>query len=363
MYNYALFLRSCKKELFFQKIYKMAITKNALIRYKTIDKCLQNHYRKWTLDNLIEACSTALVEFEGREVSLSKRTLQLDIQMLRSDKLGYNAPIEVYDKKYYRYSDPAYTITDIALTENDMNVLSETMNMLKQFQAFSLFSEFKGILNKLEDKIYTAKHHKSAIIHLDKKTDSKGLQWLDELYQAILKQIVLKVMYQSFKADYPVEIEFHPHLLKEFNNRWFLIGRKTEHDKVITFALDRILGIDYDFNKDYIPIDYDADEYYKDTIGVTVLDRTKPQKVIFKVDRKNAPYVATKPFHSSQKILEQHQNGSVTFIITVHHNFELERLLLGFGDSLEVLAPRILRRNIRKKLASAVNLYRENVKS
>jgi hypothetical protein len=135
----------------------MTVTKNALIRYKTIDKCLQNHYRHWTLVNLMEACSDALYEFEGKDVNVSKRTVQLDIQLLRSDKLGYNAPIEVYDRKYYRYKDPDYTITDIPLTPNDMNVLSETMNMLKQFQDFSLFSEFKGILNKLEDKIYTEK--------------------------------------------------------------------------------------------------------------------------------------------------------------------------------------------------------------
>ena len=79
----------------------MAVNKNALIRYKTIDKCLQNHFRKWTLDDLIEACSNALYEYEGKDVDVSKRTVQLDLQMMRSDKLGYNAPIEVYDRKYY----------------------------------------------------------------------------------------------------------------------------------------------------------------------------------------------------------------------------------------------------------------------
>jgi len=68
----------------------MALNKNALIRYKTIDKCLQNNYRQWTLDDLIEACSDALFEYEGREVNVSKRTVQLDIQLMRSDKLGYN---------------------------------------------------------------------------------------------------------------------------------------------------------------------------------------------------------------------------------------------------------------------------------
>ena len=95
----------------------MALNKNALIRYKTIDKCLQNNYRQWTLDDLIEACSDALYEYEGREVNVSKRTVQSDIQLMRSDKLGYNAPIAVFDKKYYKYENKDYSITDIPITE------------------------------------------------------------------------------------------------------------------------------------------------------------------------------------------------------------------------------------------------------
>ena len=126
----------------------MAQNKNALIRYKTIDKCLQNAYRQWTLNDLIEACSEALYEYEGRVVNVSKRTVQLDIQLMRSDKLGYNAPIEVYDRKYYRYEDDSYSITDIPLTENDMNVLSETVEMLKQFKDFSLFFKLRVIIRR-----------------------------------------------------------------------------------------------------------------------------------------------------------------------------------------------------------------------
>ena len=60
----------------------MAYNKNALIRYKTIDKCLQNRYRKWTLEDLIEACSDALYEHEGKMTNVSKRTIQLDIQSI-----------------------------------------------------------------------------------------------------------------------------------------------------------------------------------------------------------------------------------------------------------------------------------------
>lgn len=68
----------------------MPANKNALIRYKTIDNCLRNRYRRWTLDDLVEACSDALYDMEGITKGVCARTVQMDIQIMRSDKLGYN---------------------------------------------------------------------------------------------------------------------------------------------------------------------------------------------------------------------------------------------------------------------------------
>ncbi len=337
----------------------MALNKNALIRYKTIDKCLQNNYRQWTLSDLIEACSDTLYEYEGREVNVSKRTVQLDIQMMRSDKLGYNAPIIVYDKKFYKYEDEDYSITDIPLNENDMNVLSETVEMLKQFKDFSLFSELGGIIQRLEDKVYTEKTHQSAVIHLDKNEKLKGLEHLDVLYQAIIKKMVLKIKYQSFKAREASDIVFHPYILKEFNNRWFLIGRPGVEAKkpIVTFALDRIVDIDYDTTITYKNNNFNGDQYYKDVIGVTV-SNTRAERIQFWIDKKNAPYVITKPFHRSQRVIKKTDNG-VIFNIFVQINFELERLILGFGDSIEVIKPQKLRNRMKQKLEKAAGFYKE----
>jgi hypothetical protein len=192
----------------------MSQNKNALIRYKTIDKCLQNRYRQWTLEDLIECCSEALFEYEGRENSISKRTIQMDIQLMRSEKLGYNAPIVVYDKKFYKYEDDEFTITDIPLTETDMNVLTETVSMLKQFKDFSLFSDVSDILQRLEDKIYSEKSHTKPVIYLDKNENLKGLHYLDEVYQAIIKKVALVITYKSFKSREETKFHFHPFILK-----------------------------------------------------------------------------------------------------------------------------------------------------
>lgn len=79
----------------------MPLNRATLIRISTIDRCLQNHYRRWTIDDLIDACTDALAEYEGRSNRISRRTFQNDLALMRSDRLGYNAPIVVREHKYY----------------------------------------------------------------------------------------------------------------------------------------------------------------------------------------------------------------------------------------------------------------------
>lgn len=335
----------------------MSQNKNALIRYKTIDKCLQNKYRQWTLEDLIECCSQALEEYEGRQIPISKRTIQMDIQMMRSEKLGYNAPIVVYDKKYYKYDDEDFSITDIPLTETDMNVLTETVSMLKQFKDFSLFSDVSDILQRLEDKIYSEKSNTNPVIYLDKNENLKGLHYLDEIYQAIIKKVVLIITYKSFKSTEESKFHFHPFILKEFNNRWFLIGKKKASQPITNLALDRIIGIDYDFNISYLEQQFDAENFYKDVIGVTVNSGLKPRRIELWIDAANAPYVITKPLHPSQRLIAENEDKSIIVNLFIIPNYEMERLLLGFGDSIEILRPENLRNRMKKTLQKAISRY------
>ena len=92
---------------------------------------MRNKYRRWTLDDLVEACSDALYEMEGITRGVSARTVQADIQMMRSDKLGYNAPIEVYDNKFYRYEDSDYSITESPLADDTYELVIKAINMIR----------------------------------------------------------------------------------------------------------------------------------------------------------------------------------------------------------------------------------------
>ena len=326
----------------------MATNKNALIRYLTIDKCLQNTSRKWTLNNLIDACSNTLYEYEGKDAHVSKRTVQLDIQNMRSNKLGYNAPIVVYERRYYKYESPNYSITDIPINEIDLDILTESMEMLRQFKNFSLFSELNGVIQKLEDKVYRETKDQTPIIHLDSNEHLQGINHIDTIYQAILKKMVMNITYQSFKARQPSTIIFTAYILKEFNNRWFVVGTSHDSPNIKTFALDRIQSIEYDIDTPYKKSKFDPETYYDNTFGVTVLSDRDIAEIELRVDHKNAPYVMTKPFHSSQEMIGEYSDGSILISLRVHHNYEIERLILGFGPSITVLKPRRLKQRMKK---------------
>ncbi|UTW63565.1 WYL domain-containing protein [bacterium SCSIO 12741] len=334
----------------------MPVNRNALIRYKTLDKCLQNRYRKWTLDDLIEACSEALYDYEGIDKGVSKRSVQADIQMMRSDKLGYNAPIIVVDRKYYTYEDPNYSITNIPLTDQDLSHLSEAVEFMKQFQGFSHFRELDGMVQKLEDHIYSQKTNTRPVIDFEKNEDLKGLEHLDFLYQSIINKKALRITYQSFKARQANSFDFHPFLLKEYRNRWFLMGRKKKQEDIMILAIDRIVKIEHSEKRYRDYPGFDALSYFKHAIGVTVAAGKDPVKVTLLVSPKHAPYVLTKPLHPSQKMVSRDSNGAV-ISMKVQHNFELEKEILAFGDGMKVIAPDSLKQSIRYRLKGAVDMY------
>ena len=135
----------------------MPANKNALIRYKTIDRCLRNRFRRWTIDDLTEACSEALREMEGITKGVSVRTVQGDLQMMRSDKLGYNAPIEVFDRVYYRYADPNYSINGMPLTEDDCRLLQQAVEMLDD--------DGKATVNEMRDVLSLVRERLTALLN------------------------------------------------------------------------------------------------------------------------------------------------------------------------------------------------------
>jgi len=337
----------------------MPQNKNLMIRLTTIDRCLRNRYRRWTINDLIAACSDALYEYEGVMTDISLRTIRSDLALMRSDKLGYNAPIIVQDKKYYTYEDPNYSITQHQLSEQDVQMLSRAVDVVRQYQGFESFGGADDVVSRLEDHLNTTILHRKPIIYLDTNKQLRGLKYISELYHYISHKEVARVTYQSFKAKSSHEYYISPYLLKEFNNRWFVLCTAGKGNKrmLYTLALDRIISIERAPNAQFHENTlFDPDTYFENLIGVTKNLNDKTVHVELRVDNEQAPYVMTKPLHPSQRLVTQDING-IVISLDVVHNIELEARILNYGQHITVLSPPPLRRHIKRTLKLALANY------
>jgi len=100
------------------------------------------------------------------------------------------------------------------------------------------------LIQKLEDKVNRETKQETPIIFMETNDQLTGLEHLESIYQAILKRLVLKVTYKSFRSRTPSTFDFHPYILKEFNNRWFMVGKKDEGRNILNLALDRLISLD-----------------------------------------------------------------------------------------------------------------------
>lgn len=332
----------------------MPVSKNALIRYKTIDRCLQNHYRRWTLEDLIDACSDALYELEGRDEGISKRTVQLDIQNLR--KL-YNAPIKVVDHKYYIYEDPDFSITESPLSKEDVKQMTEAVKVLRELSGFQEFSGMEDIMGRLEDVVHIARDKSRPVVFFEKNDRLKGLEFIRPLHGSIVGHKPVKLTYQGFWTKKASTFTFHPYALKEFNNRWFIFGRRWNKD-IENLALDRIVSLEEDTETPYMEDPtFIPEEWFADMVGVTRTRTSKTERVVLWAGPADAPYIRTKPFHASQQVIEVRDDGSILFELKVIVNKELERLILGFAEGVKVLSPKDLAFRIRTHFEKSAEAY------
>ena len=343
----------------------MPVNRNALLRYKTIDRKLRNG-RKVTLDELIEACNDALYETNGYG-EVSRRTIQHDIQEMRySQALGYLAPIKVVDKKFYKYDEYGYSITQIPLSSEDMAQLSEAVDLLKQMSSFRGFDGVEDVVNRLEDYVASMRYKVDPVIILESNERLRGLEYISDLHDAIMNKEPIEITYKSFRSAEAQTFCFSPYILKEFRNRWFVFGDR--HDFAYTplcnLALDRIEGIAaapkgerYLKDRDFHP-----STYFKDMIGVTRNIESPVEHVTFVASATEAPYLRTKPLHQSQKELGILPDGSVLFCIDVILNHELERDLLGYGEGITVLSPDSLVEKLHKRVVESLGNYEKRRK-
>jgi predicted DNA-binding transcriptional regulator YafY len=323
-------------------------------RIEIIDECLRRRNKNWPLTELIDCVNTRLLDQFGK--SVSRRTIQYDLNYLINEK---GAPIEKVkegNEVFYRYADANYSIKNLPLTDEEIILLKDAVEVLRQISGLTLVQDMEGIVGKLEHAIAADLAQSQSCIQFEKHTSSSGSDCVDDLFTAIKEKIVLKIIYQPFGKE-PYHWIIHPYLLKQYRNRWFLIGLHQEINKVVTLALDRIKGIG-NSKETFIENNFfDPATYFNNLIGVTFPEGETVSDIILNVQANQVPYINTKPIHFTQEIIQTFADGSLQIKLRLINNYELKSVLLGYGSDLEVVAPQTLREQMKKVFLEGSRMY------
>ena len=121
----------------------MPNTKFSFIRCRILDKCFRNPVKQYQIQDLIDACEEEL------NMSISRRTIYYDIDFMKSLD-GWEAPIEAIkdgNRRYYRYTDPDFSIDKVPLSEAQLKQLQSAVDVLRTVEGLP---QFEGLNDSLE---------------------------------------------------------------------------------------------------------------------------------------------------------------------------------------------------------------------
>ncbi|MGG5614710.1 helix-turn-helix transcriptional regulator [Myroides odoratimimus] len=329
----------------------MSVNKNALIRYKSLDKCFSNKYKRYYLNDLIQECNDTLYEHYGEDVTVSRRQIFNDIAFMKSEA-GYDAPItSVKDgrKVYYRYEDTNFSILQKPLTNDELSMIENIIELLSRLKGIPGVEGLESVETKLMN--VSNENQIQKIISFQENEFLNGIDFLTPLYNYIKNHQVLDILYKPFKHVNSTSFTIAPYFLKQYNNRWFLFGLNYKIKKIQNIALDRIVDLEVSTSEIYLKNDIDFEEYFDDIVGVTNFEDSEVLNIKIQLSENIIPYIKSKPIHGSQRIIKD------VLYLSVKYNYELESLILSYGENMKVLEPIHVKNNVIKRLNNAINKY------
>lgn len=296
--------------------------------------------------------------------TVSQRCIEMDINYL--EYAPFFADVErfrINGKRCLRYSNPSFSIFTKELSNDERNLLCEVLNTLGQFEGLVNFEW----LNRF--KLGLGLNERKKIISFSNNPYLKNSNLLGALFEVISNKNVILLKYHTFTDSRIKDLLLHPYLLKQYNNRWFLLGGADNDKAILTFALDRIDGIEVKPQLKYYECPTDLEELFEDIVGVTLPKEGKIETIVFWASENSFNYIITKPIHGSQKVIinkEEEFDYRKKYILPEEGhliklkcivNYELKRELMSYFNEVIVLEPELLRNDIFANIKNMNEIY------
>ena len=245
-----------------------------------LDELLSDRLHAYSMNDLWERTNDALVRKNMEDVS--KRCIEKDILCIENEPFYMELDKWKEDGKLrYRYADKRAHIFRRELKKEERLLLGECLNTLGQFDGLSHFEWIESYRMglKLEKR--------PKIISFSNNPYLQGSNLLGTLFDYIANRVVVRLSYHTFDSSEQKEIDLHPYLLKQYNDRWFLFGAADEDDKILCFALDRINEVEPLPARKYRKCKADLNERFEDIIGITFMEENPVEPVPWAMCRRS----------------------------------------------------------------------------
>lgn len=193
-------------------------------------------------------------------------------------------------------------------------------------------------------------------VHLEDYVNN-GAENFHGLLHAIKNKVQVHVFYQSYWSDTGLERIINPYFLKEFKNRWYLIGLDEGKRAIRIFGLDRIKNLTISRKKFSLPENEQPQNYFRDCFGIISKEEGQElETILLSFTSEQGKYIKSLPMHHSQQILKDDVNG-LMISLKVYATYDLIREILSHGDRVKVLEPKSLVSRIKKTLWESLNQY------
>ena len=295
--------------------------RETILRYHTIISKLQRFPA--TTNEILDKLSKESV-IQGCDLNISKRTLLRDLEDIRAI---YNIDI-IYEK--FR---GAYFIDFEGQTEMQERVIEA----LNTFNALNF-----------SDKL-------SNHIHFEKRKP-KGTENLHGLLHAIKNKLQIRFTHQKYWDHESTNSIVEPYSLKEFKNRWYILAKDLQDNKVKSFALDRLTKLEITRISFQFPKAFNVNEHYKYCFGIISPNEQKPQEIVLSFDTLKGKYIKSLPLHESQHIIkDDNKEFKISLNIIVTLDFVME--VLSHGSSVRVIKPNSLINELKTIYSNALAQY------
>ena len=360
----------------------MPAAKDRQFRLAIIDEAIRGateNGRPISKEELIEHVQERM-GFRG--MTCSRSSVEHDLTYIKKE-FSESVTIEdvrVHGRAHYRYAERGMSIKRGMLNQDQFRTLDNAFNLMEQWRGFEGYELVEDLVPQLRSRFQSSGRYIENFL-LD-YSDALGRTHIRSLAEFIREESVLQVEYEEFDGK-QFQFFYHPHILKEYNGRWYCFGYNQSADKwKYKVALDRIKSVrevraadrdkwpemDWSFRGQSFEDDevMSWKDYFTHFMGPNV-NRTEageledPIAVQLRFRKSRVGYVVTKPLHGTQlpkdEWPEADADGWYPFEYAIVPTKEFYSRLLEFGEDMEVVSPMSVRNEMRRRIKEMSALY------